>query len=53
MMTLFTHYIEPPMRNSQCLAIAMFCLLVLAPLAQAQTDAEKRQEDLSQFRRAF
>jgi hypothetical protein len=41
------------MNNALRLAVALLCITVLAPLAQAQTDAEKRQEDLSQFRRDF
>ncbi len=41
------------MNNVQRFTAALLCLVALAPLAQAQTDAEKRQEDLTQFRRDF
>jgi hypothetical protein len=41
------------MKNLQCLATALLCLVILSPFAQAQTDAEKRQDDLAQFRRDF
>ncbi len=41
------------MKTIQCFAVGLLCLVAHAALAQAPTDAEKRKEDLTQFRRDF
>ncbi len=41
------------MKNVQRYAVALLCLVAHAVSAQAPTDAEKRKEDLTQFRRDF